>query len=163
MAYPGGGYGGGYPGQPGGYGGGGYPPQPAYGQPGAYGAQPAYGGVSAYGGGGYGGGSWVPGGAYVRPNITWNTPIDPRQPIIMPYGLDPSLHAKVYRASQAFRHFDKDWSGFLSHHEFKKAVHHLGHGYDDYHVDQLFYSLSNGTGRVYEQQFIEWYLVTPHY
>jgi len=145
--------------QPGQYGG----AQPPYGQPQPYGQQP---GMPGQFPGGPRPGfppAWIPGQPFVRPQLQWGGNYDPRQPIGIPSGLDPSLHHKVDKASRAFRHYDKDYTGALDKHEFKKAVHHLGHGFDDDHVGQLFHHLDNYTGRVGEREFVEWYICTHNY
>ncbi len=115
MAYP--------PPYPGGYGGYGAPPPMPYG--GGYGAPPPmpYGAPMP---GGYGPpppspymGYRPPPSMYTRVALGWQDAYDRRKPFYVPYGVPPDVGQRMYRASEAFRVSDRDFSGNLDPHEFR--------------------------------------------
>jgi len=101
---------------------------------------------------------------YNRPQLTWGTPYqDPRQPFVLPYGIEPHFAAKLMEASYVFRLFDTNCNGFLSKKEFKRALWHLGYHMYPKEASRLFYMLdANRSGQIDEREFAMFWLST-HY
>jgi hypothetical protein len=64
---------------------------------------------------------------YIRPQYTYTVAYDPRQPFVVPVGVDQRVANRMLQASAIFRRFDKNYSGTLSFKEWKKAMKHLGY------------------------------------
>lgn len=60
-----------------------------------------------------------PPSAYYRMAVGWQDAYDRRKPFMVPYGMPPDVAHRMYRASEAFRASDRDFSGNLDPAEFK--------------------------------------------
>lgn len=92
---------------------------------------------------------------------------------MVPYGVPPDVAHRMYRASEAFRASDRDFSGNLDPHEFKivrerylrkqlnsdaiQAMMRLGTWSDPYELDRIYYLIdTDRSGRVNEREFTEY-------
>jgi hypothetical protein len=102
--------------------------------------------------------------AYVRPAYSYSVAYSPMQPFVIPVGLPPHLVAKMMQASAAFRMFDRDYSGYLSKKEWKKALRHLGYYFHKGQAKMLFYAVdTDRSGRISEREFCEWWIYNNPY
>jgi len=76
----------------------------------------------------------------------------------VPYGLPPDVTARMYRASEAFRFSDRDYSGNLDLYEFRNAMARLGTWTNPYDLENIFYMIdTDRSGRVNEREFCEYW------
>eukprot|EP01133_Synstelium_polycarpum_P016728 gene16728-19882_t len=102
--------------------------------------------------------------AYVRPQYTYASAYVRTAAFMIPVGLPPHLHAKMYQASAAFRMFDTNCSGTLSKKEFKRCIKHLGYYFSKGSTKNLFYSIDrNYSGSIDEREFCEWWCTMNPY
>jgi len=89
---------------------------------------------------------------------------DPRQPFMMPVGLNSSFSPMFNEASAAFRMFDRDHTGRLNRREFKNAMIQLGYNVDRRELGNLFRMIDrDNNGWIDEREFVEFFLYTQHY
>ncbi len=85
-------------------------------------------------------------------NLNWADAYDRHRPFIPPYGCPPDVAHRMYRASEAFRYCDRDYSGNLDFYEFKNAMARLGTWTNPYDLDRIFALIdTDRSGRVNER------------
>jgi hypothetical protein len=149
--YQQGGYGGGYGGYGGGFGGGygGYPP---YGGPPP---PPPFGGP---GYGGYGGFNGMHPQSYSRMQYQYGGAYNANAAYMVPMGVPPIIAQKMMAASNAFRFFDKDHTGFLNKEEWAQCMGYLGITIPESEMDRLYQMIDfDNSGHIGEREFCEWF------
>jgi len=96
---------------------------------------------------------------YQRHPYQWNYTYGQGSVFQPPLNSDPRTHHLWHQASQIFRHYDKNWDGGLSHHEFRKALNHTGYNVSHDECDRLFWLIdTNRSDRLSEQEFAEFWV-----
>lgn len=99
------------------------------------------------------GGYRPPPDMYSRHMLNWADAYDRHRPFVPPYGVPPDVAMRMYRASEAFRYCDRDYSGNLDFYEFKNAMYRLGTWTNPYDLDRIFQMIdTDRSGRVNERK-----------
>lgn len=99
-----------------------------------------------------------------RPVLAYPMQYSAMQPFVVPVGLPPHLVGKMMQASAAFRHFDRDYSGYLDKREWKKALRHLGYHFHKGQAKMMFRAVDRDcSGRISEREFCEWWIYNNPY
>jgi len=102
-------------------------------------------------------------GSYNRSAYNYNGMYSRMSPFIIPFGVDEFTAARFIEASQIFRTFDRNCSGTLSWHEWKEAMHAMGHYMSHYDSERLFNLVDRDrSGRIDEREFCEYWAFACH-
>jgi len=99
--------------------------------------------------------------SYNRISYQYHSDYNASIPFIPPLGLPPHVQQKMFQASAIFRSFDTDCSGYLTMHEWRRAMHQLGYYMSDHDAKRLFHMVDmDGSGKISEREFCEYWIST---